>query len=153
MVKHIYNMVSSNAMSRLFLATALLVILVYGCQTAEEVKESQKSGKGILEGSVFAGPTCPVEGPDMEECEPNPLIDQRISVFDSSQNELASVKTNENGDYRLILPAGTYTVDSKFDGIMFSKDLPMTVTITAGKTTELDISVDTGIRGAEGPGP
>jgi hypothetical protein len=44
------------------------------------------------------------------------------------------------------LPPGTYRVELDRRGIDFSKDPPRVVQITAGQSTCLDLSIDTGIR-------
>jgi hypothetical protein len=44
------------------------------------------------------------------------------------------------------LKPGTYIVDIQRQGIGGSPQLPKTVTIRAGETIRLDISIDTGIR-------
>ena len=48
--------------------------------------------------------------------------------------------------YRVSLPPGSYRVELDRRGIDTSRDLPRTVTIQAGQTTRLDVSIDTGIR-------
>jgi hypothetical protein len=44
------------------------------------------------------------------------------------------------------LPSAGYRVELDRRGMDLSKDLPRTVTITAGQTTRLDLSIDTGMR-------
>jgi hypothetical protein len=48
--------------------------------------------------------------------------------------------------YSFRLKPGIYIVDIRHSGIDRSPDLPETVTIRAGETVTLDISIDTGIR-------
>ena len=48
--------------------------------------------------------------------------------------------------YSVALSPGSYRVELNRRGIDFSRDLPRVVTITAGQTTRLDVSIDTGIR-------
>ena len=46
-----------------------------------------------------------------------------------------------------VLPPGTYRVEvGPLTGIEFTKDLPATVTVTAGQETRLDVHIDTGLR-------
>jgi hypothetical protein len=55
--------------------------------------------------------------------------------------------TDEAGKYRLSLLPGTYRVEIGPSGPMaFTKDLPRTITISPGRETRLDISVDIGLR-------
>jgi len=48
--------------------------------------------------------------------------------------------------FRVALLPGTYRVELQRRSIDNSKDLPQTVSIAAGQTTRLDLSIDTGIR-------
>ncbi len=55
--------------------------------------------------------------------------------------------TDAEGAYRISLAPGTYRVTmGPLAGLEFTKDLPATVTITAGQEARLDIHIDTGMR-------
>jgi len=68
-----------------------------------------------------------------------------ISGLDGRQ--VASAVTDDQGQYRINLPPGSYRISS---GALprggFTRDLPTTVTVTDGQEKRLDIRIDTGIR-------
>jgi hypothetical protein len=102
---------------------------------------------GYLEGQVTIGPICPVERPG-EVCEPTPETYEarKIVILDQAGNQVELVDINATGYYQVSLSPGTYTVDINHAGIDHSPDVPAAVTILAGQTMVLDISIDTGIR-------
>ena len=106
----------------------------------------QKSTTGVLLGRVTRSPMVPVERID-HPVPPGPVAGARILVSDLVGNQVATLITDEQGKYRVDLPAGDYRVDmqrvGRFGG---TKDLPATVTVHAGQETRLDIDVDSGIR-------
>jgi hypothetical protein len=60
---------------------------------------------------------------------------------------MPSVVTGADGRYVAVLPPGSYRVAvTSLTGIEFTKDLPATVTVTAGQETRLDVYIDTGLR-------
>jgi len=104
---------------------------------------------GYLEGRASIGPLQPVERVGVPAPTPPPaactarglvVLEARTGA-EASRFDLASDCT-----YRVALSPGTYRVELQRRGIDSSKDLPQTVTISAGQTTQLDISIDTGIR-------
>lgn len=104
---------------------------------------------GALEGHVNIGPLTPVVRQGQPEPTPPPEVyaERKVVIFDASgQKEIIRVDIDSSGNYRVALPAGSYTVDINHLGIDRGLDLPQTVEITAEKTTRLDIEIDTGIR-------
>jgi hypothetical protein len=104
--------------------------------------------KGTLQGQVTIGPICPVERPD-QPCTPSPdtYAARKVLVFSSDGATLvATVSLNETGYYRVALDPGSYVVNINRGGIDRSLDMPRTITLAAGETITLDISIDTGIR-------
>jgi hypothetical protein len=100
------------------------------------------SATGGIEGSVTAGPTCPVEIQG-SPCPPQIWTGTvRATAADGTQHE---VLTDRAGHYRLELAPGTYTVVPVVQdaGPVLAK--PVTVTVGDSMQT-LDLQVDTGIR-------
>jgi hypothetical protein len=60
--------------------------------------------------------------------------------------EVARVAFQPDCTYSVALPPGNYRIELDRHGIENSKDLPRTVTVVAGHTTQLDVTIDTGIR-------
>lgn len=104
---------------------------------------------GTLTGKVSIGPICPVERVGVPcPVPPETYTSREFLVLSSDQKKtIASFHADAQGNYSVSLSPGVYTVVSAKTGIGFlSKDLPSAVAIKAGKTTNLNISVDTGIR-------
>ena len=104
---------------------------------------------GYLEGRASIGPLQPVErvGAPAPTPPPAACTTRGLIVFDA-QTCAEAIRFDLASDctYRVALSPGTYRVELQRRGIDSSKDLPQTVTISAGQTTQLDISIDTGIR-------
>jgi len=108
--------------------------------------EQPPAGMGLLVGQVTKGPTCPVEGPGLS-CPPQPVPQLTITISSLDGRGMPSVVTGADGRYVAVLPPGSYRVAvTSLTGIEFTKDLPATVTVTAGQETRLDVHIDTGLR-------
>jgi hypothetical protein len=111
-----------------------------------DLTQQQSSTTGVLRGRVTRSPMVPVERID-HPVPPGPVAGARILVSDLVGNQVATVITDEQGEYRVDLPEGSYRVDLLHVGRFgVTKDLPATVTVRAGQETRLDVGVDSGIR-------
>jgi hypothetical protein len=101
---------------------------------------------GTLSGHVTLGPLSPVEQQGSAPARlPAPGV--KLLVCGPARQEIATVTTDAEGQFRLDLPPGNYQVEmGPRKGREFTKDLPATVTITPGQETRLDIRLDTGMR-------
>jgi hypothetical protein len=104
-------------------------------------------GTGTLAGNVTIGPLCPVE--------PCTVTPDRLTAAYAARTIVVSMPggvvvaqavPDPYTGFSFVLKPGTYIVDIKHQGIDRSPELPKTVTIHAGETIRLDISIDTGIR-------
>ena len=85
----------------------------------------------------------PTPTPSPETC-----TSRGLGIYEASGNSIVtSFRFRPDCTYRIALPPGTYVIrldpQPRIGG---SKDLPKTVGIESGKTTRLDIDIDTGIR-------
>jgi hypothetical protein len=96
-----------------------------------------------LQGTVSAGPTCPVERVD-SPCPPRPLSAE-VDAKDASGRLAATTRSGSDGHYRLMLPPGTYTLTVASTG-PFPRCPTPTGTVVAGSSATVDIHCDTGIR-------
>jgi hypothetical protein len=85
------------------------------------------------------------------EAEPTPAPEvyaaREIVVFEEDgKTEIARLKIDANGNYRVELPVGTYIIDINRIGIDTAAGLPKEIEITSLGVTRLDIDIDTGIR-------
>jgi hypothetical protein len=103
--------------------------------------------RGTLTGTVTIGPLCPVE--------PCTVTPERLTAAYAARTivismpggaVIAEAVPDPYTGYSFIIKPGTYIVDTRHQGIDRSPELPKTVTINAGETMRLDISIDTGIR-------
>jgi hypothetical protein len=128
----------------LLIAITVTVAIVLSANTAAP---NSVGGTGILAGNVTIGPLCPVEPCTVT---PTRLIAayaaRTIVVSIPDEAVIAEGVPDPYTGYSFILKPGTYVVDIKHQGIDRSPELPKTVTIRAGETIQLDISIDTGIR-------
>jgi hypothetical protein len=102
---------------------------------------------GYLEGYVTIGPICPVEQINVTCPVPPAAYDARKVVVSTEEAEVVNVVDIDNtGFYHVALAPDTYIVDINHVGMDHSMDVPTAVTIIEGRTTVLNISIDTGIR-------
>ena len=107
------------------------------------------SPMGYLEGQVAIGPLQPVERVGVPPPTPSPAVctARGLVVYRADTGaEVVRFPLEPDCSYRVALPPGSYRVELDRRGIDFSRDLPRVVTIAAGQTTHLDVSIDTGIR-------
>jgi hypothetical protein len=126
----------------------LLPLLLAGVKSQRVTTpySSDDGQSGVLVGSVTKGPLFPVA---RRRAPPATLgvARARIDMTIAEEKPETSVVTDSSGNFRVKLPAGTYKITMpSLHGAMFTKDLPATVTITAGQEKRLDIHLDTGIR-------
>jgi hypothetical protein len=70
-----------------------------------------------------------------------------INIFKADgATVVVNVKINSDGTYRVALPPGNYVVALARSGLDRAKELPKPITIEGGKTAQVDIDIDTGIR-------
>jgi len=111
---------------------------------------ARSQNTGTLAGRVTIGPLSP--GPVRAGVTPPPIppevyTSRTIQIFAADGTALVTnVKINSDGTYSVALPSGNYVVNLARNGIDRARGLPKTITIESGKTVQLDIDVDTGIR-------
>ena len=98
-----------------------------------------------ITGQVLAGPTCPVERiPPDPGCAPRPVSSALVLFTDTNEQEVARAVSDANGDFRLMLPRGTYTmVPQKVPGMLRTPSPSM---IVVDGPVALTVLYDTGIR-------
>jgi hypothetical protein len=102
---------------------------------------------GFLEGFVTIGPICPVEQINVTCPVPPSAYEARKIVLSTEEAQVVTiVDIDSTGFYHTSLAPDTYIVDINHIGMDHSTDVPTAVTIIAGQTTVLNISIDTGIR-------
>lgn len=132
-----------------FIALALAGVNV-GCQksTTDPSIGPGTAQLGRIEGTVTIGPNCPVQQPNVPcPTTPEAYAARKVEIYDSGHKTLLRTENiDSQGNYADVLPAGSYVVDLKKNGIDRSADVPKSVTLAAGASVRVDINIDTGIR-------
>ena len=120
------------------------------------------NGSGTVSGQVIATPCGPVEpaaqpcmnpGPEqVPQCAPpNPNASacggrpiQGLELFFTKGDTTLSAKTDSNGYYSIVLPSGTWSVNTR--SITRIINGPQTLVVNAGSRTVANYVIDTGIR-------
>jgi hypothetical protein len=96
-----------------------------------------------VNGSVTAGPTCPVERVG-HPCPPRP-VSAAIRAQTGGGRVVGRTHSDGNGRYAMALPPGRYTLVVQ-TGSTFPRCPTTPVTVPPNRTVAADISCDTGIR-------
>lgn len=100
--------------------------------------------RGTLTGIVTRGPITPVCVAEQPCDAPAPNV--RL-LFSRNGAVVGSTTTNQDGRYRLRLPAGAYSVRRAASAGPLDRKLePNRARVYAGRLSKLDFSIDTGIR-------
>lgn len=119
-------------------------MLVLAALSASSCASGDGTGppRGAIEGTVLAGPTCPVERVG-QECSPRPVVDREVTISRGS-NVVEKVTTDNEGRFGARVPPGRYTLGMEQVGIESGR--PTSVRVRSGRTSQARIDVDTGIR-------
>jgi hypothetical protein len=101
-------------------------------------------GTGI-QGTVQAGPTCPVERIE-SPCPPHPLA-ATVVVRDANGAEVTRFHSGADGRFKVDLAPGSYVVVGLNIGTsLLPRPIPTSVTVTPGSYTSINVEYDSGIR-------
>ncbi len=123
--------------------TAVVLVFLFGC--AERSGPASDTASSGIRGRVVAAPTCPVETGD-PACEPRPVA-ARVSVTGLDGSTEKRVDTGADGTFAITLLPGEYEIVAEAigpEGRLTPK--PMRVIVAEGKTTQVQVVLDTGIR-------
>lgn len=100
---------------------------------------------GIITGTITLAPTCPVAR--VGEACAVPASHQALDFTNLKSNSQTTTQADSNGRYGLSLPAGNYRITAPdLTSPRRLTGAPAQVTISADSTTQLDLTIDTGIR-------
>jgi hypothetical protein len=97
-----------------------------------------------VEGTVTAGPTCPVERPD-QPCPPRP-VGTALHLTDRSGSEVAAGRSGSDGRFSIDAPSGRYALTADYGSGRVGGCPPVAVNVSAARYTHVDLECDTGIR-------
>ena len=103
--------------------------------------------QGALSVDVVAGPTCPVEQAE-DPCPPAKVTDRSVTISTPAGAVVATVTTDAKGHFTIVLAPGDYVIQVAIvpGAPGMRQDSPGNVTVVAGQTTTVEITLDTGIR-------
>lgn len=129
-------------------AFSLLGVLLAACGGGDADGE-----QGVIAGVVLRGPVCPVVQ-DATPCPDAPAENLALRVFRAGTGQVvAQTDTDGDGLFSIDLPPGVYDLRPDLEGPE-SLALPAQgVEVLAGRTTNVRIVIDTGIRATEAPAP
>lgn len=134
-------------MVRWLALSALLVLSA--CAGAMDGGGDPSAERSGVEGRVLAGPTCPVEI-EASPCPARPVQTKvRVLAASPGNTPVTTFRTEEDGTFRVPLDPGDYLLVPEIEdtGALFAK--PTTVTVPADGFVQVDVFLDTGIRGPE----
>ena len=98
-----------------------------------------------IQGTVEVGPSCPVERLN-SPCPPRPIA-ATVVVRNSAGSEVTRFRSDANGQFRVALAPGTYTLVGLAIGSSgMPRPIPSTATVVAGTYTTVNVEYDSGIR-------
>lgn len=137
--------------SKRFLWVAVLGLLagsvVLGCSEIGINLDTPAPPSGI-KGTVLLGPTCPVESSPGAN-DPVPCLTPyaaTLVVLDNEGVKVATVTSGADGKFQVNLPPGDYVVTPETGTDSYPIAQPLSVTVSAGIYTEIEVNYDTGIR-------
>ncbi len=134
---------------QLALAVCLLALMGAGCLPAANVSNTSGGGTTVTDsgvrGTATIGPTCPVERmPPDPACADKPYAGS-FTIKTKSGTTVTTFSSAADGSFSVSLSPGTYEVNLSAGSVMPSM-ASQEFTVVAGAFTQLELSVDSGIR-------
>jgi hypothetical protein len=102
---------------------------------------------GRVEGTVLAGPTCPVEHVD-QPCPDKPIA-TTLALYNAAQGVfIKTIESAQDGTFSDVLPEGSYHLE-RYEAPnvpALPRISPVEFTVTGGQTAKVVVHADTGIR-------
>lgn len=119
----------------------LLAFLLIACGGA-----SRDGERGVVAGVVQRGSACPVEVPGTP-CPDAPAEDRVLRIFRAGSGQVvATTRTDGDGLFSIDLPPGVYDVRPDLENVESVAVPAEGVEVLAGRTTNVRIVIDSGIR-------
>lgn len=128
-----------------FLPVAALSLALLLTACAERGQESGSGELGTINGTVLAGPTCPVERAE-SPCPDRPVDGVTVQALRDG-SVLATAVSDPDGEFTMNLAAGEYLLQAVLEpGGPGMSSLPTRVRVTRGASVDATVLLDTGIR-------
>lgn len=125
------------------IAFTLLVVLSFFSSAKAGSTPVPDPGTGI-EGVITMSPARP--GPTLVDVPDSKPIPNTDFVVQNEKGVVTTFTTDDQGKFRVSLPAGHYTVSAKGKKIGIRGFGPFDVDVAAGKMTKVKWDIDTGLR-------
>ena len=99
-----------------------------------------------IEGTMLAGPQCPVEDPDNPDCADKPFQGTVIVKTQNGLLQITRFTADADGRFQVPLYPGTYLLDPLPGPNGLPQASQQTVEVGPGTFTDVTVSYDTGIR-------
>jgi len=144
-------------MKKIIIAGAVILILIAAVwvdlKLFSQPESTDNGGSGILpfdsgvEGVITLGPTCPVMRQGDDSCADKPYATniQVIAIGSPNSSPFATVISDKQGKYKIMLPPGEYALQA-VGGTVMPRCETKDITIEPAKVIEVNLSCDTGIR-------
>jgi hypothetical protein len=120
-------------------------LLVSGCLAGSLASCTTASVTSGITGHTAVVGGC-VETPESTPCPVEPLP-ARISILDAKGGKIGETTSNDKGEFRMELPAGTYEIRAvNLMGAPLPTALPAHVVVTTGAFTDVAVAFDSGVR-------
>lgn len=125
------------------IALALFVMVPFFSSTRADPTPAADAATGI-EGVVTMSPIGP--GPTRQDVPDFKPLSKTDFVVQNEKGMVTTFTTDDEGKFRVSLPAGHYTVSMKGKKIGIGRDGTFNVDVAAGKMTKVKWDIDTGLR-------
>lgn len=126
---------------------ALFIVLgvAHFFASLEKTRNDAASKAGGINGVVTAGPVCPVQRAGDASCGDKP-VRANIIVKNKKDDVVKNIESREDGSFSVRLSPGNYIIYNDINGRGLMGAKPEFVTVEDGKSAEVTIRIDTGIR-------
>jgi hypothetical protein len=135
------------------LVVPLIIVLVacrqaYSSGASGSPSGTDAGGAMLVQGTVTAGPTCPVErDPPDPSCDDRPVAGAELVIEDRNGSRVAQVASAADGTFSLRLVPGAYRLVPQPRQGMMGTGSPVEFQVAAGiAPPPLQVTYDTGIR-------
>lgn len=129
------------------IGTVLLLLGAGSCAPGGAPRPSASPALGAIDGTVTAGPVCPVERqPPASACADRAVVGAHIRILDSAGRFVMVAVSGADGSFAVTVPPGTYRLVPQPEAGLLGTAPAQEVRVDSGATARVDVRYDTGIR-------
>ena len=127
-----------------FLMIAMLLSLFSHVSPAQPTSTPKSQPETGIEGEIVVSPAHP--GPTRQDIPDSKPLANTEFVVAKENSTVASFKTDDQGRFRILLPAGHYTISRKDWKATIGRYGPFEADVTAGQVKKVQWTCDSGMR-------